>query len=377
MWILGWDLRRSCSAICVAGAVLAIAANDPDVEVNLGDDEFELEDSRRGATDRIEDGPRHLRRPDRRQPADHASTTWATTPRRAGSPSWPSPRATEACIVDWDADDERLPRTAKATTYPPDGEGLDQFPTRVEDDTLYVDLGRGPSDDQAPDDRRHHPHHRQRLTRRSGTGSGGQGGRNSRMPRGGIVSPPVGVGVPARRVRWPGGGRARAITSARSRPDSSPSTSASWGDRSSGASATQRAPAGLGGGQLVGQRAQVDPGLWAAGAVLDPGLVAVGEAVVTAPHDEEGEAVGGVVDRHRVDVLEALVAEAVAGPLLVGRRRKSTTARSTSGCSVIGDRTGGEGRLALGRAGRPRPPTGRVTGRGRRPARAAEPQQLP
>ena len=131
--------------ICIAGAVLAIASNDPDVEVNLGDDEFELEDVD-GAAERIaEDGPdifpdptggnrpimvNHL--------GDDPETGWVAV--LAIAPD------TESCIVQWDADDEVF-RDCEGETYPPDGEGLEQFPTRVEGDSLYVDLGRGPSND--------------------------------------------------------------------------------------------------------------------------------------------------------------------------------------------------------------------------------------
>ena len=48
------------------------------------------------------------------------------------------------CAVNWD-DDDGVFRDCEGETYPADGTGLAQFPTRVEDDTLFVDLGRGPS----------------------------------------------------------------------------------------------------------------------------------------------------------------------------------------------------------------------------------------
>ncbi len=144
IWILG-GIFLIVLGICIAGAVLAIASNDPDVEVNLGDDEFELEDVD-GAAERIaEDGPdifpdptggnrpimvNHL--------GDDPETGWVAV--LAIAPD------TESCIVQWDADDEVF-RDCEGDTYPPDGEGLEQFPTRVEGDSLYVDLGRGPSND--------------------------------------------------------------------------------------------------------------------------------------------------------------------------------------------------------------------------------------
>jgi hypothetical protein len=144
IWILG-GIFLIVLGICIAGAVLAIASNDPDVEVNLGDDEFELEDVD-GAAERIaEDGPdifpdptggnrpimvNHL--------GDDPETGWVAV--LAIAPD------TESCLVQWDADDEVF-RDCEGETYPPDGEGLEQFPTRVEGDSLYVDLGRGPSND--------------------------------------------------------------------------------------------------------------------------------------------------------------------------------------------------------------------------------------
>jgi hypothetical protein len=144
IWILG-GIFLIVLGICIAGAVLAIASNDPDVEVNLGDDEFELEDVD-GAAERIaEDGPdifpdptggnrpimvNHL--------GDDPETGWVAV--LAIAPN------TESCLVQWDADDEVF-RDCEGETYPPDGEGLEQFPTRVEGDSLYVDLGRGPSND--------------------------------------------------------------------------------------------------------------------------------------------------------------------------------------------------------------------------------------
>lgn len=143
-WILG-GIFLVVLGICVAGAVLAIAANDPDVEVNLGDDEFEIENIE-GAAERIaEDGPdvypdptggnrpilvQHL--------GDDVEEGWLAL--LAVAPG------SDSCAVNWDADDDVF-RDCEGETYPPDGTGLEQFPTRVEDESLFVDLGRGPSSD--------------------------------------------------------------------------------------------------------------------------------------------------------------------------------------------------------------------------------------
>ena len=145
-WILG-AVFFVVLAICVVGAVLTIAANDPDVEVNLGDDEFELEDVE-GAAERIaESGPDIFPDPtggNRPILVNHlggdVEEGWVAV--LAIAPD------TEACIVSWDADEDVF-RDCEGTAYPPDGEGLTAYPTRVEDDTLFVDLGRGRGE---PDD---------------------------------------------------------------------------------------------------------------------------------------------------------------------------------------------------------------------------------
>lgn len=148
MWILG-GIFAVVLAICVAGAVLAIAANDPDVEVNLGDDEFEIENVEARAETVAAGGPLVFPDPTGgnrpiivNHTGDEPDEGWVAV--LAIAPD------TDACIVDWDDDDQAF-RDCEGTTYPPDGEGLETFPTRVEDDTLYVDLGRGDSGDEEPD----------------------------------------------------------------------------------------------------------------------------------------------------------------------------------------------------------------------------------
>ena len=145
IWILG-GIFLIVLAICVAGAILAIAADDPDVDINLGDDEFQLEDVD-GAAERIaESGPDIYPDPTGgnrpimvNHVGDDPDEGWvAVLALKPGS---------NGCILSWDADEGAF-RDCEGTTYPPDGEGLDQVPTRVEDGTLYVDLGRGRDDEQ-------------------------------------------------------------------------------------------------------------------------------------------------------------------------------------------------------------------------------------
>lgn len=149
-WILG-GIFLVVLAICVAGAVLALSAQNQDIEVNLGDDEFEVPGVEPAAARIAEDGPDIY--PDLvggnrpillNHVGDDPTEGWVAVVAIAPG--------SEACIVDWDADDEVF-RDCEGTSYPPDGTGLDQLPTRVEDDTLYVDLGRGRQpDDEEPDD---------------------------------------------------------------------------------------------------------------------------------------------------------------------------------------------------------------------------------
>lgn len=147
LWILG-GIFAIVLAICVAGAVLALSAANEDIDVNLGTDEFEIPqvDSRaelvadQGAL-RFADPTGGSRPIIVNHVGDDAETGWVAV--LAIAPG------TDSCIVDWDNDDG-LFRDCEGETYPPDGEGLDQFDTRVEDNTLFVDLGRGRDDEQAP-----------------------------------------------------------------------------------------------------------------------------------------------------------------------------------------------------------------------------------
>jgi hypothetical protein len=147
LWILG-GIFFVVVAICLVGAVLTIAANDPDVEVNLGDDEFEIPDVEARAESVADQGPLLFADPTGgnrplivNHVGDDPEEGWVAV--LAVAPG------TEACIVDWDADDGVF-RDCEGERYPPDGEGLDTFPTRIEDDTLFVDLGRGRDDEPEP-----------------------------------------------------------------------------------------------------------------------------------------------------------------------------------------------------------------------------------
>jgi hypothetical protein len=142
VWILG-GIFLVVLGICVAGAVLAIAANDPDVEVNLGDDEFEIPNVEGRAASIADQGPLQFADPTGgnrpiivQHLGDDPEEGWIAL--LAVAPG------SETCAVNWDDDDDVF-RDCEGETYPPDGTGLEQYPTRIEDDALFVDLGRGPS----------------------------------------------------------------------------------------------------------------------------------------------------------------------------------------------------------------------------------------
>jgi hypothetical protein len=143
MWVLG-AIFAVVLAICITGAVLALATDDADVDVNLGDDEFEIEDIASLAD---------------QAPLAFADPTGGSRPlliQHLGDEpeeDWVALLAvapgTEACAVNWDPDEEQF-EDCEGQTYPADGTGLTPFPTRVEDGTLYVDLGRGRDDSDDP-----------------------------------------------------------------------------------------------------------------------------------------------------------------------------------------------------------------------------------
>jgi hypothetical protein len=147
IWILG-GVFLIVLGVCIAGAILAISANDPDVDVNLGDDEFQIHALEARAESVTERGPLFFNDPTGgNRPlvvnhlGDEPEEGWVAF--LAIAPD------SEACVVSWDEDDEVI-RDCEGTTYPADGEGLEQFPTRVEDGTLYIDLGRGRDDEDEP-----------------------------------------------------------------------------------------------------------------------------------------------------------------------------------------------------------------------------------
>ena len=52
------------------------------------------------------------------------------------------PGADRSCFVQWHADRALFVDTCSGHTYPPDGQGLEQYPVRVEDGNVIVDINR-------------------------------------------------------------------------------------------------------------------------------------------------------------------------------------------------------------------------------------------
>lgn len=127
-------------AICVIGAVLFIVAEDESgtIDVNLGDEVFEAIDAEEGAALVAEGGPLQF--------ADVSGGTRPVVLQHLGDDpdrGWFAVNVlvpgTEACLAQWDADEEQF-RDCEGTVYPADGTGLIRYRTTVQDGTVTVDL---------------------------------------------------------------------------------------------------------------------------------------------------------------------------------------------------------------------------------------------
>ena len=129
----------------LGGVILAVAivllASSGDVEVKLGDDEFEAGRTSELADDIADQGQplifQDLAGGDRHIWVQHLGTDeeqgWFAFDIRVPDE--------EDCLTEWDGDAEVFVSTCDdSVTFPPDGEGLRQYDTRVEDERLVVDL---------------------------------------------------------------------------------------------------------------------------------------------------------------------------------------------------------------------------------------------
>lgn len=145
-------------AVGIAWGMLALASGgDGPVRIQLGDDEFKVGNAERQARQIAEDGPAIYSDVSGRgqvQPivvnhfGDDPEIRWVAFPAVA-------PGADEGCFLTWNAEeevfDERRPpegggkddvgEVCSNVTYPPNGEGLEQFGWKVDDEgSLIIDV---------------------------------------------------------------------------------------------------------------------------------------------------------------------------------------------------------------------------------------------
>ena len=154
---LGIALVAVAAAVGLAWGMLALASGgDGPVRLQLGDDVFVVGNAERQSTQIQEDGPllysdvsgRGQRRPIVvNHFGDDAEIRWVAFPATA-------PGAPEGCFLAWSAERELFEERAaeegggrdqgevcRDVTYPPNGEGLEQFPWEIDDEgILTVDL---------------------------------------------------------------------------------------------------------------------------------------------------------------------------------------------------------------------------------------------
>jgi hypothetical protein len=125
--------------ICVVGAVLITTDTSEDVQL-LGDATFQDLDAESTAETIDDIGPllfsdvaggdddivvQHL--------GDDPEEGWLAFAARP-------PGAERDCFVEWQPEAEEFEDTCTGEVYPPDGEGLHQYPTEVEDGKVVIDL---------------------------------------------------------------------------------------------------------------------------------------------------------------------------------------------------------------------------------------------
>lgn len=128
--------------VAVLFGVLALTSfsQSPEVDIRLGDDRFDAGDAERGAASIDEGGP--LVYPDLaggsrdlvlNHLGDDPETGWyAFEARSSGQP--------RDCVVEWQPEEEVFLEPCTGDTYPPDGEGLNQFPVEIESGNVVVDV---------------------------------------------------------------------------------------------------------------------------------------------------------------------------------------------------------------------------------------------
>ncbi len=144
--------RREITALALAlggvlvavalGAVFLLLSRSGDVEVRLGSSTWEVGSTTRLAANIAEDGPflvsdvsgghrdvfvSHV--------GDDPEQGWYAFAARTGG-------SERECALSWDRDLERFTDPCGGGTYSPEGEGLEQYPVRVDDGRVTVDINR-------------------------------------------------------------------------------------------------------------------------------------------------------------------------------------------------------------------------------------------
>lgn len=125
--------------VALFGLVSCLASRGTGVEVRLGDDRFDAGDVGRISAEIDDRGP--ILYPDlvgRTRPifvnhlGDEPDEGWVAFDAVAGTD--------RDCVLEWQPDADEFVDPCTGTTYPPDGEGLPQYPAEVDDDHVIIDL---------------------------------------------------------------------------------------------------------------------------------------------------------------------------------------------------------------------------------------------
>ena len=122
------------------GLVSCLASEGDVVEVRLGDDTFDAGDVDRISAEIDDRGP--ILYPDLIGGARSIYLNHLGDDPDEGWVAFDAvqPGADDECMLEWQADDEVFVDPCDLAEFPPDGEGLPQYPAEVEDGNVVVDL---------------------------------------------------------------------------------------------------------------------------------------------------------------------------------------------------------------------------------------------
>lgn len=137
---LGSALAGVLLAVVFGVLALTSFSQSPEVDIRLGDDRFDAGDAASRATSIAEDGPlifADLAGGSRDLVVNHIGDDpevgwYAFEARSAGQP--------RECVIEWQPADEVFLEPCTGDTYPPDGEGLNQFPVEIEGGKVVIDV---------------------------------------------------------------------------------------------------------------------------------------------------------------------------------------------------------------------------------------------